>query len=654
MADATKDLSGGGSLISDLKSLFSVLRTRRTMIFAYGFMFTFLACTVFIAFNPSATSSPWFTSIFGSSGSDSPYRSHFSSIFSYFRPNSSPPANSSTHTTLPSPFPRGDLNVSPSHTHNATATHVPKAKQFQSGNNRSEIAKPTSPKLQPVDEKGVSKNGTGTTTGKANSQAPPFKSQSVSAPSQSHKNDSLPKNGTVNELATSNFESPPVDNRGVRKKKTDSSSGKIQAQAGNQTVTASSKSSEKEGLPKNGTVKGDAGQSRMSNSNPTASLRKRNNGSSSSSGISSGKQANSNMLKSMIHCNIFYGRWVKDDSYPLYQPGSCPHIDEPFNCFLNSRPDGAYQKLRWQPNGCNIPRLNGREMLELLRGKRLVFVGDSLNRNMWESLVCILRNSVQDKSTVFEASGRREFRTEGSYSFLFKDFNCSVEFFRSPFLVQEWEMPDTNGSKKETLRLDIVERSSDKYKNADVIVFNTGHWWTHDKTSKGKDYYQEGSHIYDELNVVEAFRRALTTWARWVDVNVNPKKTLVFFRGYSASHFSGGQWNSGGQCDHETEPIKNETYLSAYPQKMAVLESVMKGMQTPVSYLNITRMTDYRKDAHPSIYRKQHLTDEERRSPLRFQDCSHWCLPGVPDSWNELLYAQLLIKIKYNQQQKRP
>lgn len=65
-------------------------------------------------------------------------------------------------------------------------------------------------------------------------------------------------------------------------------------------------------------------------------------------------------------------------------------------------------------------RLKGEEMLELLRGKRLAFVGDSLNRNMWESLVCILRNSVKDKSRVFEASGRQEFQSEGSYSFVFK------------------------------------------------------------------------------------------------------------------------------------------------------------------------------------------------------------------------------------------
>lgn len=71
-----------------------------------------------------------------------------------------------------------------------------------------------------------------------------------------------------------------------------------------------------------------------------------------------------------------------------------------------------------QLNSCYI-RLNATDMLERLRGKRLVFVGDSLNRNMWESLVCILRNSVKDKRKVFEASGRHEFKTEGSYSFLF-------------------------------------------------------------------------------------------------------------------------------------------------------------------------------------------------------------------------------------------
>lgn len=59
-------------------------------------------------------------------------------------------------------------------------------------------------------------------------------------------------------------------------------------------------------------------------------------------------------------------------------------------------------------------------MLDMLRGKRLVFVGDSLNRNMWESLICILRNSVRNKSKVYEANGRDYFRGEASYSFIFE------------------------------------------------------------------------------------------------------------------------------------------------------------------------------------------------------------------------------------------
>lgn len=66
------------------------------------------------------------------------------------------------------------------------------------------------------------------------------------------------------------------------------------------------------------------------------------------------------------------------------------------------------------------PRLNGTDFLEKLRGKKLVFVGDSINRNMWESLVCILRHSIRNKKRVYEISGKSEFKKGGVYAFRFE------------------------------------------------------------------------------------------------------------------------------------------------------------------------------------------------------------------------------------------
>ncbi|BAT74698.1 hypothetical protein LR48_Vigan01g122400 [Vigna angularis] len=340
-------------------------------------------------------------------------------------------------------------------------------------------------------------------------------------------------------------------------------------------------------------------------------------------------------------CDIFHGKWIRDESKPYYPLGSCPHIDRDFNCHLNGRPDAEYVKWRWQPYGCNIPSLNATDFLERLRGQRLVFVGDSLNRNMWESLVCILRESIRNKKRVFEISGRREFKKKGVYSFRFEDYNCSVDFVASPFIVQESTFKSKNGS-FETLRLDLMDWTTTRYQDANIIVFNTGHWWTHEKTSKGEDYYQEGNHVHARLKVLDAYTRALTTWAKWVDRKINANQTQVFFRGYSVTHFWGGQWNSGGQCHKETEPIFNETYLQKYPSKMRALESVIQHMKTPVVYMNTSRLTDYRKDGHPSVYRKEYKKSMDQNSTALFEDCSHWCLPGVPDTWNELLYVSLL------------
>lgn len=71
----------------------------------------------------------------------------------------------------------------------------------------------------------------------------------------------------------------------------------------------------------------------------------------------------------------------------------------------------------------------------------------------------------------------------------------------------------------------------------------------------------------------------------------------------------------------------------------ALSEHLKKSDVMVVDVLNITQMTLWRKDGHASLY---YLGPKIGPAPLHRQDCSHWCLPGVPDAWNELLYALFL------------
>lgn len=56
-------------------------------------------------------------------------------------------------------------------------------------------------------------------------------------------------------------------------------------------------------------------------------------------------------------CDIFTGRWVWDESNrPLYEESECPYIQPQLTCQEHGRPDKDYQKWRWQPDGCDLPR----------------------------------------------------------------------------------------------------------------------------------------------------------------------------------------------------------------------------------------------------------------------------------------------------------
>lgn len=80
---------------------------------------------------------------------------------------------------------------------------------------------------------------------------------------------------------------------------------------------------------------------------------------------------------------------------------------------------------------------------------------------------------------------------------------------------------------------------------------------------------------------------------------------------------------------------------TTYPDQMRVVDNVIRGMSNPASLLDITMLSELRKDGHPSIYSGD-LSPQQRANPDHSADCSHWCLPGLPDTWNQLFYTALL------------
>ncbi|XP_009783768.1 protein trichome birefringence-like 42 [Nicotiana sylvestris] len=323
----------------------------------------------------------------------------------------------------------------------------------------------------------------------------------------------------------------------------------------------------------------------------------------------------------LTNCNLFEGSWIFDDSYPLYDSLQCPFIDPGLNCLKNGRNDQDFLKYRWQPTDCDLPRFNGEDLLQKFRGKSFMFVGDSLSNNQWQSLACMLHAAVPNSNYTFD-------RTRNRSVLSFPEFEFTVTFLKNGFLIDL--VVEEAGR---VLKLDSLSRS-DQWKGVDFLIFNSYHWWIHTGSLQTWDYFQVGDKIYKEMDHMEAYKIALTTWANWIDSNIDPAMTKVFFQGISAVHYHGKDWNEPmvQDCRGQTKPIEGSNYPGdRYPGE-AVVKNVLSNMTKSVYLLDITLLTQLRKDGHPSRYANGEI------------DCSHWCVAGVPDTWNELLYTILLQK----------
>ncbi|GFY95769.1 similar to TRICHOME BIREFRINGENCE-LIKE 34 [Actinidia rufa] len=285
---------------------------------------------------------------------------------------------------------------------------------------------------------------------------------------------------------------------------------------------------------------------------------------------------------SSTSCDLFSGKWVFDNkSYPLYKEKDCTFMSDQLACEKFGRKDLSYQ--HW--------RFNATALLERLRNKRLVFVGDSLNRNQWVSMVCLVGTSIPPELKSMHGNG-------SLVAFKAHEYNATIEYYWAPLLVESnSDDPVKHRLPDRIVRAQSIEKHALHWTDADILIFNSYLWWRRPK-----------------------IKVLANEWGR----------------------------DAAQNCYNETEPIWKEGHSGSgsSPKMMKVVEGAIEGLKMrglKVQVLNITQLTEYRKEGHPSIYRKQWepLTEEQVANPESYADCIHWCLPGVPDVWNELLYASI-------------
>ncbi|KAJ7552255.1 hypothetical protein O6H91_06G047800 [Diphasiastrum complanatum] len=347
-------------------------------------------------------------------------------------------------------------------------------------------------------------------------------------------------------------------------------------------------------------------------------------------------------------CDLYTGKWLPDQTGPLYKNDTCPILSQPQNCQGNGRPDSVYENWRWKPTGCLLPRFDAEAFLQLMQGKVIAFVGDSIARNHMESLMCCLMQVETPKNRGYRKMQR----------WYFPLHSATVIRIWSAWLVNiSREVLEATPADVTSLHLDQADEAFMEFlPKFDVLIISSGHWYPkktayiiEGKVVGGQGWWKNTSSF--KYNSSAAFAIAMRT-ALDAIVSHPEYHGLTIFRTYSPDHYEGGQWNSGGSCTGKTAPF-TDAELPYYAYTELMRQHQLKAFQraklnvtneSKLRLMDVTPVFSYRADGHPGPYRNQDPNKQTKRGRNGHpppQDCLHWCMPGPIDTWNEFLFEIL-------------
>ncbi|CAA6672627.1 unnamed protein product [Spirodela intermedia] len=343
-------------------------------------------------------------------------------------------------------------------------------------------------------------------------------------------------------------------------------------------------------------------------------------------------------------CNYARGRWVQDARRrPLYSGLECKRWLSPmWACRLTQRTDFSYESFRWQPESCEIQEFDRHSLLTRLRGKTIALVGDSLGRQQFQSLMCMLTGGkeapeVDDVGREFGlVKARGAIRPDG-WAYRFSATNTTILYYWSASLC---ELEPLNRSDPAATRYAMhLDRPAAFLRQHigrfDVLVLNTGHHWNRGKISGNRwDMYVNGAPLRDRRMAEISGRRISPSTASCG--GSTPRSRTTAAEGLPPEHIP------PALCQRRLELWRQLRQHDPFAERCTGTRRRCRRRCTRRrrrgghgrAAAGHHRISELRDEAHMSNY-------SLRASSSGVQDCLHWCLPGVPDTWNEILLAQL-------------
>ncbi|XP_026445567.1 protein trichome birefringence-like 43 [Papaver somniferum] len=193
----------------------------------------------------------------------------------------------------------------------------------------------------------------------------------------------------------------------------------------------------------------------------------------------------------------------------------------------NGRPNKDYLKYKWSPSGCPAPKFDGQDLVKRVKGKKIMFVGDSVSQNQWQSFSFLIHAAIPNAKYAINYGEKYS-----SVNFTDPEYDIASIFNQKPFFVE------LEGKPERVLKIDTIS-TSDVWKEIDILVLNSWHWWHHTGKLQHWDKIQEGAQTYKDIDDrMEAFKKGLTTWSTWVDKNIDPKKEFLLLISMATSGVS--------------------------------------------------------------------------------------------------------------------